>query len=588
MSRAPLSPMASLHGLGVSRGIAIGPAHVAESGSLDVPNYRIADDGIEAEIERFTAAVSYAQKQIDKLRTQAEKLPGSAAEELGYLLQAHGQMLEGSRLVRGVEARIRDQGINAEAAVSQEVAEIAHVFSQMDDPYLAERGRDVRDVGQRLLRSLMQSPYRALADLAQGTVVVADELTPADTALLDPRVVAGFVTAYGGAQDHTGILARSLGLPAVVGTPALLDHVRQGDLVVIDGILGEVVVNPDKETLALYEARRDELKRQTRKLERLRNVPATTRDEVTIGLQANIDLPGEVEAVLDNGAQGIGLFRTEYLYLNRPDVPGEEEQYALLKDIVEGMAGRPVTVRTLDVGNDKLPYSLGEHLQVSPNPAMGLRAIRLSLKVPALLESQLAAILRAGAHGPVRILLPMISTAAEVRQVRAAVKKVATRLRRRRVPFADPLPPVGAMIEIPGAALAADSLARDCEFFSIGTNDLTMYTLAIDRGDEQVAHLYSPLHPAVLRLIQFTTAAALRARIPVNVCGEMAGDERMTALLLGLGIRDLSMASAAVPRVKQRVRSLDLSEATRRAQTIMDQADAGMVAVLLDDFNALA
>jgi len=580
--------MKALMGLGVSRGIAIGPAHIAESGSLDVPNYRIEEAGIEGEHTRFATAVDYARGQLAKLRKQAAKLPGSAAEELGYLLQAHGQMLEGSRLVRGVESRIREQLINAESAVSQEVAEIAHVFSQMDDPYLAERGRDVRDVGQRLLRSLMQTPYRALADLAEGTVVVADELTPADTALLDPRIVAGFVTAYGGAQDHTGILARSLGLPAVCGTPDLLDHVRPGDIVIVDGISGEVVVNPDKETLARYEERRDELKRQTRKLERLKNVPATTRDDVTIGLQANIDLPGEVEAALDNGAQGIGLFRTEYLYLNRPDVPGEEEQYLLLKDIVEGMAGRPVTVRTLDVGNDKLPYSLGEHLQVSPNPAMGLRAIRLSLKVPALLENQLAAILRAGAHGPVRILLPMISTASEVRQVRASLKKVATRLRRRRIPFADPLPPVGAMIEIPGAALAADSLARDCEFFSVGTNDLTMYTLAIDRGDEQVAHLYSPLHPAVLRLIQFTTAAALRARIPVNVCGEMAGDERMTALLLGLGIRDLSMASAAVPRVKQRIRALDLNEATRRAQTIMDQADAGMVAVLLDDFNALA
>lgn len=588
MSKAPAIVMKALMGLGVSRGIAIGPAHIAESGSLDVPNYRIEEAGIEGEHTRFATAVDYARGQLAKLRKQAAKLPGSAAEELGYLLQAHGQMLEGSRLVRGVESRIREQLINAESAVSQEVAEIAHVFSQMDDPYLAERGRDVRDVGQRLLRSLMQTPYRALADLAEGTVVVADELTPADTALLDPRIVAGFVTAYGGAQDHTGILARSLGLPAVCGTPDLLDHVRPGDIVIVDGISGEVVVNPDKETLARYEERRDELKRQTRKLERLKNVPATTRDDVTIGLQANIDLPGEVEAALDNGAQGIGLFRTEYLYLNRPDVPGEEEQYLLLKDIVEGMAGRPVTVRTLDVGNDKLPYSLGEHLQVSPNPAMGLRAIRLSLKVPALLENQLAAILRAGAHGPVRILLPMISTASEVRQVRASLKKVATRLRRRRIPFADPLPPVGAMIEIPGAALAADSLARDCEFFSVGTNDLTMYTLAIDRGDEQVAHLYSPLHPAVLRLIQFTTAAALRARIPVNVCGEMAGDERMTALLLGLGIRDLSMASAAVPRVKQRIRALDLNEATRRAQTIMDQADAGMVAVLLDDFNALA
>ena len=329
-------------------------------------------------------------------------------------------------------------------------------------------------------------------------------------------------------------------------------------------------------------------RQSARKLEHLRNVPANTRDEVRIGLQANIDLANEVEPALAHGAEGIGLFRTEYLFLNRDDIPTEDEQYVHLRNIVDGMKGRTVTVRTLDVGNDKLPYSLGEHLTVSANPAMGLRAIRLSLKVKELLENQLCAILRAGAHGPVRILLPMISTSSEVRQVRQVLKKMATRLRRRKVKIADPMPPVGAMIEIPGAALSADGLARDCEFFSIGTNDLTMYTLAIDRGDEQVAHLYSPLHPAVLRLIQFTTAAALRARIPVNVCGEMAGDERMTAILLGLGIRDLSMASSAVPRVKQRIRNLDINEATRRAQTIMEQTDAGMVAALLDDFNALA
>jgi phosphotransferase system enzyme I (PtsI) len=379
-----------------------------------------------------------------------------------------------------------------------------------------------------------------------------------------------------------------LGLPAVVGVADLLHQVRPGDRVIVDGGGGQIIVNPDKDTLARYQTRQAELHRQTRKLESLRNVPSITRDHQTIKLQANIDLPGEIDAALASGAEGIGLFRTEYVFMNRDDLPSEDEQYAQLRNIVEGMEGRPITVRTLDVGNDKLPYSLDEHLGASPNPAMGLRAIRLSLKFQKLLEAQLAAILRAGAHGSVRILLPMISGPSEVRQVREVMRKVARRLKRRRVPIADPLPPVGAMIEIPGAALAADSLARDCEFFSIGTNDLTMYTLAIDRGDEQVAHLYSPLHPAVLRLIQFTTAAALRARIPINVCGEMAGDERMTALLLGLGIRDLSMTATALPRVKQRIRSLDLSEATRRTQTIMDQADPGMVAVLLDDFNALA
>ena len=581
-------PSAVLKGLGVARGIAIGQAHVAESGTLDVPNYTIEPDGIDAELQRFADAIALAGKQIKKLRRKAATLPASASEELGYLLDAHSHMLEGSRLVRGVDQRIREQGLNAEAAVSQEVSEIALVFSQMEDPYLAERGRDVRDVGQRLLRCLMKSPYRAFTDLPEGSVIVADELTPADTALLDPLKIAGFVTVTGGAQDHTGIMARSLGLPAVVGIADLMQQIRPGDHVIVDGGSGQILVNPDKGTLARYETRREDLVRQARKLDRLRDLPAVTRDRQLVKLQANIDLPGEVEAALSSGAEGIGLFRTEYVFMNRDDLPSEDEQYAQIVNIVKGMDGRPITIRTLDVGNDKLPYSLDEHLTASPNPAMGLRAIRLSLKFQKLLETQLGAILRAGTHGPVRILLPMISGPAEVRQVRDVIRKVARRLKRRRVPIADPLPPVGAMIEIPGAALAADSLARDCEFFSIGTNDLTMYTLAIDRGDEQVAHLYSPLHPAVLRLIQFTTAAALRARIPVNVCGEMAGDERMTALLLGLGIRDLSMTATALPRVKQRIRTLDLGEATRRTQAIMDQADPGMVAVLLDDFNALA
>ncbi|MBN34777.1 MAG: phosphoenolpyruvate--protein phosphotransferase [Rhodospirillaceae bacterium] len=587
MSETEGSPV-ELQGLGVSRGIAIGPAFITESGVLDVPTLSLKASDVEREIDRFHAAVDKAKAQIEKLSTKAKALPANAAEELGYLLTAHGQMLEGSRLVRGVAERIRDGKINAEAAVSHEVREISDVFAQMEDSYLAERSKDVRDVGQRLLRNLMEKPYRALADLPHGTVVIADELTPADTALLDPTAVAGFVTAVGGAQDHTGILARSLGLPAVAGVADVVQHVESGDTIVLDGRGGQVIVNPDEATLARFREMQAELKRQARKLERLRDVSATTRDDVQIGLQANIDLASEIGPALEHGAEGIGLYRTEYLFLNRDDIPSEEEQYAHLRDVVERMDGKTVTVRTLDVGNDKLPYSLGEHLPVSANPAMGLRAIRLSLKVEELLVNQLSAILRAGAHGPVRILLPMISTASEVRQVRQALKKVAAKLKRRKVKIADPMPPVGAMIEIPGAALAADGLARDCEFFSIGTNDLTMYTLAIDRGDEQVAHLYSPLHPAVLRLIQFTTAAALRARIPVNVCGEMAGDERMTAILLGLGIRDLSMASAAVPRVKQRVRTLDVNEATRRAQTIMEQTDSGMVAALLDDFNALA
>ncbi len=577
-----------LAGLGIAPGIAIGPAYVVESGALEVPVYTVAADRVDREIERFRDAVARSREQLGTLSKKARALHGSAAEELEYLLAAHGQMLEGSRLVRGVEERVRSQCFNVEAAVSQEVGDIVRAFETMNDSYLAERSKDVRDVGKRLLHNLMAAPYRALADLPEGTVVVADELTPADTALLDPRRIAGFVTAYGGAQDHTGILARSLGLPAVVAAGDILDRVEGGDVVIVDGGTGQVVVNPGCDTVETFRRRRGELRRQAARLQRLRDVPAVSRDDVRVGLMANVELASEIDPALDHGAEGIGLFRTEYLFLNRDSIPGEDEQYAHLANVVDRMAGRTVTIRTLDAGNDKLPLAMGEHAGAGANPALGLRAIRLSLKFPSLLEDQLSAILRAGAHGSVRILLPMISTASEVRQVRRTLECVAGRLSAAGVAVADPLPPVGIMIEIPGAALAADSLAGEVDFFSIGTNDLTMYTLAIDRGDDQVAHLYNPLHPAVLRLIQFTTAAAQRAGIGVNVCGEMAGDERMTAILVGLGIRELSMASAAVPRVKQRIRNLDAAEAARRTRTIMEQTDTGRVASLLDDFNALA
>ncbi|MCH9020280.1 MAG: phosphoenolpyruvate--protein phosphotransferase [Proteobacteria bacterium] len=575
-------------GLGVSPGIAIGPAHVVEPGAIEVPTYGIDAGDVDAERARFARAVSRARKQVEKLRAKAATLPGSAAEELGYLLNAHAQMLADSRLVRGVERRISEERINAEAAVAEELAQIAQAFADMEDDYLAARIQDVRDVGGRILRSLMKVPYQAFSDLPEGSVIIAEELTPADTAQMDPARIGGMATALGGPQGHAAIMARSLGLPAVTGVPDLIHKVRTGDRLVIDGTNGRVVTNPDPKTLAHYQLRRAEMQRRKRQLGRLRGLPAVTRDKVLITLKVNIELPGELKGALDAGAEGVGLLRTEFMYMNRDRPPSEDEQYALLRPIVEGMDGRTVTLRTLDVGSDKLAYSLADHIVDSTNPALGLRAIRLSLKVPSLLETQLAAMLRAGAHGPVRILLPMIGTVAEVRKVRELLRKVVRRLQRRRAAIADPLPPLGAMIEVPAAALAADSLARVCDFFSIGTNDLTMYTLAIDRGDDQVASLYDPLHPAVLRLIQLSTEAALRARIPVNVCGEIAGDPRYSALLIGLGIRELSMSAMGLPLVKQRIRALSLDEATRRARTIMEQSDSGVIAALLDDFNAVA
>jgi len=574
-------------GLGVSPGIAMGPAHVVEAGFIDVPEYTIAEDAVAAELQRFADALAKAQRQLKKLKDKSAALHGTAAEELGFLLDARMQMLSGSRVVRGVERRIAEQRVNAEAAVRAEITQVAQSFAELDDAYLAARAADIREVGDRLIRNLTRTPYQAFSLLPAGSIVIAEDITPADTALMDPEVIGGFATAVGGTESHTAIMARSLGLPAVLGLADFVPQVRTGDLIVVDGSAGRVVVRPKPATLTDYERRRGEFARAARQLAGLKRLPAVTRDGTAVTLLANLELPREAEAAAAAGAEGVGLLRTEFLFMNRPDLPDEEEQYQALRAILKAMDGRPVTVRTLDVGGDKLAASL----DVQPggaNPALGLRAIRLSLKMTDLLETQLAAILRAGAHGPVRILLPMVSAVSEARQVREILAGVVRRLKRRNVRIADPLPPLGVMIEIPGAALAADALAQVADFFAVGTNDLTMYTLAIDRGDEQVAHLYNPLHPAVLRLIQFTTEAALRARIPISVCGEIAGDPRYAALLLGLGIRELSMATTALARVKQRIRGLDLLGASRCARQIMDQSDSGRIAALLDDFNGLA
>ncbi|MGE5518110.1 MAG: phosphoenolpyruvate--protein phosphotransferase [Bacteroidota bacterium] len=572
-----------LEGAGVSRGIAIGTVHRHDAEAVSVPEYRLPVNRIEAELARFAEAAERAGRQVAQLQVKAEGLDGAAAEELGYLLDAYQQMLRGSRLIRGVRSRIETDRINAEAAVQRQIDEIAHGFEAMEDSYLSARVADIRDLGRRLIRNLTGAPYRPFQVLPRNAIILAEELTPADTALLDPRQVAGLATVLGGAESHTAIMARSLGLPAVLGVAGLMKGVRSGDLAIVDGRAGKVIINPAPDVLEAARKQRAEFLRGRRALTRLRDLPAVTRDGARIQLQANIELSGEVESVLAAGAEGIGLLRSEFLFMNRDDIPGEEEQFLVMKELVTRMAGRPVTIRTLDVGGDKLARSLG--IQPGANPALGLRAVRLSLSQIDLFEAQLGACLRASAYGPIKILIPMVATVEEMRTVREVMERVVKRLRRKNVPMADPLPPLGVMIEVPGAALAADALAWHADFFAIGTNDLTQYTLAIDRADETVAHLYNPLHPAVLRLIQFSAEAALRAHIPVSVCGEVAGDPRFTALLLGLGIRDLSMSATNIPVVKQRIRTLDLVAATRRARVIMDQSDSARIAQLLDSFN---
>jgi phosphotransferase system enzyme I (PtsI) len=458
----------------------------------------------------------------------------------------------------------------------------------MDDAYLAARLDDIREVGGRLIGNLTRTHRKSPSRMPRGSIVVAQEMTPADTALLDPARVTGITAEMGGAEGHTAIMARSLGVAAVLAVPELLKSAGAGDSMVIDGDAGQIVVNPSPATLAAYQRRRDERQREKRQLARLRRQPAVTLDGTEITLQANVELPIEMGLVNQAGAAGIGLLRSEFMFMNRGDLPGEEEQFQTLRAMVEPMEGKPVTIRTLDVGGEKISSAVMGDFRESASSALGMRGIRLSLARDDLLETQFRACLRVSAFGNVRILMPMVTTASEMRQARAILIRAARRLKRRKVAMSDTLPPLGVMIEVPGAALAADALAQTSDFFAIGSNDLTMYTLAIDRGDDQVAYLYNPLHPAVLRLIQFATASALRARLPVSICGEIAGDPRYTALLLGLGLRELSMTPSNIPRVKKRILALDSIAATGRAGVIMDQLDAGRIAMLLDDFNALA
>ncbi len=575
-------------GLGVSQGIAIGPAHVRESGIVDTPEYALKKREVETERDRLKHAVSLAHRQVRRLQTRAKTMPGAAAEELAILLDAYLGMLEDSRLIRGADRRIIEDRINAEAAVSREIAEISEAFQAMADSYIAARGDDIREVGNRILLNLGKHPARPMASLPKGSIIIADSLSPADMAQLDPGQVSGAATMIGGGEGHTAIMARALGLPAVLGAPDLMDGVHSGDQIIVDGNAGWIIVNPTKRSLAKFTRRRADFEKETKRLAHLKNRRAVSRDGTEFSLQANVELPIEMNAVKQVGAEKIGLLRSEFMFMNRSRLPNEDEQYETLSAIVKAMNGQTVTIRSLDIGADKESDAVTGEMDDSVTTALGLRGIRLSLAYPDLLETQFRAILRAGCHGDVRVLLPMVTTVSEVRKARTIMKSAAAKLKRRKISLPDPLPPIGAMIEVPGAALAADALAQASDFLAIGSNDLTMYTLAIDRANEHVAHLFNPLHPAVLRLIQFTAGAALRARIPISICGEMAGDPRYTALLIGLGLRELSMTPSSIPKVKQRLREMDAVAAATRANLIMDQVDAGRILTLLDDFNALA
>lgn len=576
------NPEVTLTGIGVSSGVAIGPAFVIDQYGVTVPELTITATKIEPEIKRFQEAVSKTQRQLGRLKQKALRLPSGADEEVGLLLEAYKGMVSSSRLIRGVEALIADERVNAEAAVQRQINLIAAGFAAMQDDYLAARADDVREVGSRLIRNLLQQNYNPFADAPENSIFLADEVTPADTALMDPERVSGFAAVLGGAEGHAAIMARALGIPAILGVAALISGVCTGDTVIMDGNEGIIILRPEAETLRKYKALVTRQNRERKKLSTLRDVPAITADGTEILLQANLELPRDVDATMDTGAEGIGLLRTEFNFMNRPDLPSEDEQFEVLRDLVKKLKGKPLTIRTLDVGGEKIASALGDALGESINPALGLRAIRLGLREPKLLDAQLNAILRASAYGPVRILIPMVSSTKQIKLVRKRLVSLEKKLHKRGIKLPPVLPPVGAMIEIPGAALIADSLSDVCDFFAIGSNDLTQYTLAIDRGDDRVADLYNPYHPAVLRLIEFTIAAAWRASIPVSLCGEMAGNTRATALLLGLGLREFSVAAARLPGIKQEIRSLTVPQSVAFAREVLKKPGETAVNTLLD------
>ena len=561
-----------------------------------VTRHRIHAEDIQAEIARFEAAVQQSRKQLLKLRGRLAVLPEESQGEIAPLLDAYLQMLGPSRLVRGVRVRVQDRLVSAETAVMEEANAIATLLASMevadasvDGAGPQRQAEEVREIARRLVRNLTRAPFRSFADCAPGSILVAEALRPSDAALIDPARIAGVATEEGGTDGHTAILLRALGVPSVLGAPGLMAGLQPGDTMVVDGADGTITVNPTQTSLNGARKAVEAFARERQRLGKLRRLKAVTLDGEAVDLQANLELPIELPMIAQSGAAGIGLLRSEFLFMNRDTVPGEDEQAATYRKVVETMQGDPVTIRVLDWGGEKEIEALTAAGLVpdlvDANPALGLRGIRLLLRQPVLLEVQMTAILRAATAGPVRVMLPMVTNVAEVRAARAIYERVAQRLRDAGVALPKKLPPLGIMVETPGAALSADALATEAEFFAIGTNDLCMYALAVDRGESDVADLYDPLHPAMLRLIQFTVEAAARHRIPVSVCGEMAANPTMTPLLLGLGLRSFSTNASAVPRVKQAVRGTTIDDCQRLTWQVMKQTDAGRTRELMAGFG---
>ena len=556
----------TLHGLPVSQGIAIGHVHLVSHALLEVNHYHVAPRYLEEEIARLDEAVAGVQGELVGLK--AVTASGQAHSEVGAFVDLQLMMLADPMLVDAARKLITERRCNAEWALVQQMEHLVEQFREIEDPYLRERQADVVQVVERLVKMLLGHPGRLPPKRRDGlgTIVVAHDLSPADTISFRDHNIAGFVTDVGGPTSHTAIVARSLKIPAVVGLHHVRDLLEDDELVIVDGTRGVIIVAPDDRIVEEYRLRRSELEIERSKLNRLRDTRAATLDGETINLLANIEGPKDLPTVKAANADGIGLYRTEFLFLGRDVLPDEDEQYEAYRAVVKALANKPVTIRTFDVGADKALN--GAHARMEPNPALGLRAVRYSLAEPKMFLTQLRALLRASAHGKLQIMIPMLAHAQEIDQCLALVEKAKTELRAEKVKFDEGIQ-VGGMIEIPAAALSLGMFIRRLAFLSIGTNDLIQYTLAIDRSDEAVVHLYDPLHPAVLKLIAGTISAGARYGLPVSVCGEMAGDTLYTELLLGMGLRNFSMHPGNILEIKQQVLRADLGELAPKVQRIL-------------------
>ena len=569
-----------LSGTGVSRGVAIGSCQILRRDELEILEYVIPKPLLAAEVARFKAALKKARQQLEQIRHQ---IPADTPPEISAFIDAHLLMVEDDALCRAPVSLINRLQCNAEWALKMQRDALVMVFEVMDDPYLKTRRDDIDHVVNRIQRILLnhiEHPHHDLSQRARGGVVVTNELSLADMLLMHQRGVTAFITEDGAANSHTAILARSLGIPALVGVHNACRYLSQNEPLVVDGRYGVVIASPDEDALHFYQHCIAHDHARLTALERFKGLPAITKDGHEVRLMVNLDLVEEIDTASAFDADGIGLYRTEILFMNRTELPDEEEQYSVYAKLVRAFKGRPVTIRTLDMGADK-QISLGQlDGYFGVNPALGLRAIRLSLKQPQLLMPQIRAILRASALGNVRMMVPMVSNMQEVKQLQGVVEMCKAVLREKGMPFDDAMK-IGAMIEVPAAALIADAFAQELDFLSIGTNDLIQYTLATDRMDAAVGHLYDPLHPAILKLIQMTITAGEQNSTPVSMCGEMAGGPRYTALLLGMGLREFSMSASMLLEVKGIINNSDLSLLSKQVEALLKLRDHGeMVAAI--------